>query len=54
MSIDSFPYYGTDELYLNYVAQFLKPDRPLGIAGAGLMQEITGLVPVLLGWQAVR
>ena len=43
--IDSFPYYGTDDLYLNYVAQFVKPDCPLGIAGAGLVQEINGAVP---------
>ncbi|MGQ0649466.1 MAG: SAM-dependent methyltransferase [Gemmatimonadaceae bacterium] len=44
-SIDSFPYYGTDDLYLNYLARFLKPDGLLGIAGAGLMQEIDGPVP---------
>jgi SAM-dependent methyltransferase len=45
ISIDSFPYYGTDDLYLNYVARFIKPNGRLGIAGAGLMQEIDGPVP---------
>ena len=25
ISIDSFPYYGTDDLYLNYLARFVKP-----------------------------
>lgn len=45
LSIDSYPYYGTDDLYLNYVAQFLKPGGRIGIAGVGLMQEIDGPVP---------
>jgi cyclopropane fatty-acyl-phospholipid synthase-like methyltransferase len=45
VSIDSFPYYGTDDLYLNYVARFLKPEGVLGIAGAGVMQEIDTVVP---------
>jgi len=45
VSIDSFFYYGTDDLYLNYLTRFLKPGGPLGIAGAGLMQEIEGSVP---------
>ena len=45
VSIDSFVYYGTDDLYLNYLARFLKPGCALAIAGAGLMQEIDGAVP---------
>lgn len=45
VSIDSFIYYGTDDLYLNYLARYLKPGGQLGIAGAGLMQEIEGPVP---------
>lgn len=45
VSIDSFPYYGTDDLYLNYLARFLKPGGQLGIAGAGLMQEIPEALP---------
>jgi len=43
--IDSFVYYGTDDLYLNYLARFLKSGGPVGIAGAGLMQEVEGPVP---------
>jgi len=39
VSIDSFFYYGTDDLYLNYLARYLKPGGALGIAGAGLMRE---------------
>jgi len=45
MSIDSFPYYGTDDLYLNYLARFVKPGGPVGVAGAGLMREIEGPLP---------
>ena len=45
VSIDSFFYYGTDDLYLNYLARFLKPGGVLGIAGAGLMREIEGPLP---------
>jgi SAM-dependent methyltransferase len=44
-SIDSFFYYGTDDLYLAYLARLLKPNGVLGIAGAGLMHEIDGPVP---------
>ena len=45
VSIDSFVYYGTDDLYLNYLARFLKPGGVLGVAGAGLMQEIESSPP---------
>ena len=48
VSIDSFIYYGTDDLYLNYLARFVKPGGPVGIAGAGLMSEIDGPVPAHL------
>ena len=45
VSIDSFPSYGTDDLYLNYIAPFVKAGGAVGIAGAGLMQEIEGPIP---------
>jgi SAM-dependent methyltransferase len=45
ISIDSFIYYGTDDLYLNYLARFLKPGGQMGIAGAGLIREIEGPLP---------
>jgi SAM-dependent methyltransferase len=45
VSIDSFVYYGTDDLYLGYLAGFLKPGGALGIAGAGLIEELDGGVP---------
>jgi SAM-dependent methyltransferase len=43
--IDSFIYYGTDDLYLNYLARFVKPGCPIAIAGAGLVREIEGALP---------
>jgi SAM-dependent methyltransferase len=45
VSIDSFPYYGTDDLYLNYLAQFVKPGGPIGVAEAGVMRELDDTVP---------
>jgi hypothetical protein len=43
--VDSFPYFGTDDLCLNYLAHFVKPAGQMGIAGAGLVREIDGPVP---------
>ncbi|HVK13430.1 MAG TPA: methyltransferase domain-containing protein [Gemmataceae bacterium] len=45
VSIDSFFYYGTDDLYLSYLARLVKPGGPVGIAGAGLMKEMDDPVP---------
>jgi SAM-dependent methyltransferase len=43
--LDSFYYFGTDDLYLNYLAQFVKPGGQLSMAGAGLVKEIEGALP---------
>ena len=45
VSIDSIPYYGTDDNYLNYLARFVKPGGQIGIAGAALLREFDGPVP---------
>jgi SAM-dependent methyltransferase len=45
VSIDSFVYYGTDDLYPNYLARFVKPGAPIAIAGAGLTDELGDTVP---------
>jgi ubiquinone/menaquinone biosynthesis C-methylase UbiE len=45
ISIDSLPYYGTDDLYLGYLARFVKVGGQIAIAGAGLMKEIEGSPP---------
>ncbi|QEH33094.1 Demethylrebeccamycin-D-glucose O-methyltransferase [Aquisphaera giovannonii] len=45
VSVDSYYYYGTDDLYLNYLAHFVKPAGQIGIAGAGLVGELDGTLP---------
>jgi cyclopropane fatty-acyl-phospholipid synthase-like methyltransferase len=44
-ALDCYPYFGTDDLYLNYLVQFVKPGGQIGIAGAGLVQEMASPVP---------
>lgn len=50
ISIDSFFYYGTDDLYLSSILRYLKPKGILAIAGAGLMKEIEKLPVHLKQW----
>ncbi|MFZ4083651.1 MAG: SAM-dependent methyltransferase [Pirellula sp.] len=45
VSIDAFPYFGTDDHYLNYLARFVKPGGAIAIALAGFINEIDGDVP---------
>jgi SAM-dependent methyltransferase len=45
VSIDSYVYYGTDDLYAGDLARFVRPGGAIAIAGAGLLQEIDGDVP---------
>jgi SAM-dependent methyltransferase len=48
VSIDSYPYFGTDDLYFSSLARFVKPNGTVGIAGAGLVREIEGPIPAHL------
>lgn len=50
ISIDSFPYYGTDEMYLPYLARLVKPGGviAIAIAGAAVVQEWDADVPAHL------
>jgi SAM-dependent methyltransferase len=48
LCIDSYFYYGTDDLYLSYLARFVKAGAAIGIAGVGLMREFEGPVPAHL------
>lgn len=43
--IDSYIYYGTDDLYLNYFHKFVKPGGQIGIVVPGLMQDFDEAVP---------
>jgi SAM-dependent methyltransferase len=45
LAIDCFSYFGTDDLYLNYLVRFVKPGGQLGIVGAGLVEEMPTPVP---------
>ena len=45
ISIDSYHYYGTDQLYLGYLHKFLKPGGEIGIVVPGLYQEFFGKIP---------
>jgi SAM-dependent methyltransferase len=45
VSIDSFMYYGTDDLYLGNLARFVKPGGAVAIALSGLTQEIESAIP---------
>jgi SAM-dependent methyltransferase len=48
VSVDSFVYYGTDDLFLGNLARFVKPGGAIAIAGAGLVHELDGPVPTAL------
>ena len=45
VSLDSYSYYGTDDLYLSYIIRFLRPGGQVGIAVPGLVAELDGRAP---------
>jgi ubiquinone/menaquinone biosynthesis C-methylase UbiE len=45
VSMDSYQYYGTDDLYLPYFHKFLKPGGQIGIVVPGLIKDFSGPVP---------
>ena len=55
VGVDSFPFFGTDDLYLNYVARYLKPSGVLAIAQAGFVSELHDAVPAHMAeWWAAE
>lgn len=40
LSIDAYHYFGTDDLYIGYITQFLRPGGTLAICVPGLRQEL--------------
>jgi cyclopropane fatty-acyl-phospholipid synthase-like methyltransferase len=48
VSIDAFPYFGTDDHYLGNLARFVKPGGVIAIALAGFVDEIEDDVPAHL------
>ena len=45
VSIDSYHYYGTDELYAGYIKKYLKPGGKIGIVVPGVHNELNGNIP---------
>lgn len=45
VSVDSYMYYGTEDLYLHSLGRFLKPGGQMGIAMSGLTSEIGREIP---------
>ncbi len=45
VSIDAFPYFGTDDHFLSYLASYVKPGGIIAIALAGFVEEIEAEVP---------
>lgn len=45
ISTDAYQYFGTDELYIDYLSRFLKPGGQIGVVVPGLARELDGGVP---------
>ena len=48
VSVDAYQYFGTDELYLNYLGRFLRPGGILGVVVPGLTQPLGQAIPAHL------
>jgi SAM-dependent methyltransferase len=59
VSVDAYHYFGTSDLYIGYISQFLKPGGVLAVASPGAVvewRELGGLPPhvrELSGWEAL-
>jgi len=43
--VDAYIYFGTDDLYLDYLHKFVKPGGQIGIVVPSFMQELDGSLP---------
>jgi cyclopropane fatty-acyl-phospholipid synthase-like methyltransferase len=48
VSVDSYQYFGTDELYLNYLGRFVRPGGLLGVVVPGLTRAVGSALPAHL------
>jgi len=48
VSVDSYQYYGTDELYIDYLSRFVRPGGQFGIVEVGLARELDNGPPASL------
>ncbi|MCD6518493.1 MAG: class I SAM-dependent methyltransferase, partial [Anaerolineae bacterium] len=46
--VDAYIYFGTDDLYLDYLRRFVQPGGQIGIVVPGFMQELNGPLPAHL------
>lgn len=51
VSFDAYHYFGTDDLYVGYASQFVRPGGYLAIVVPGLLGELTGELPAHLAAQ---
>lgn len=63
ISVDSYIYFGSDDLYLNYITGFLKKDGILAVAMPGLVKDFENGIPAHLkdfwgqdcwGWHTLK
>jgi ubiquinone/menaquinone biosynthesis C-methylase UbiE len=48
VSVDAYQYFGTDELYVDYLSRFVRPGGVLGVVVVGLMREMGAAPPAHL------
>ncbi len=53
VSFDAYHYFGTDDLYLGYISQFVRPGGSIALVVPGVLQELADGVPAHLAsqWQ---
>lgn len=45
VSIDAYQYFGTDDLYLDYLGRFIRPGGPIGVVVPGLTRPLSDPIP---------
>lgn len=45
VSVDAYQYFGTDDLYLHYLARFVRPGGEIGVVAVGLTHDLPGGQP---------
>lgn len=48
VSLDAYHYFGTDEMYFEYITTFLKSGGQIGITVVGVKNEFNGIIPEVL------
>lgn len=48
VSVDAYQYFGTDDLYIDYLSRFVRPGGTIGVVVVGLMREMGPTPPAAL------